>query len=199
MPPHSNLYEFKPNDTANEILLGNPTKTDLRSLHPPAAQIWELWQVFLANVNPLTHLIHAPTMEASLARVCEDMSCMSRGMEALMFAIYCTTVNSMSDNGCQSMFGETRDLLLVRYIFGCRHALSNSLWLRTSEIMILQAFTLFLVSNITRLYPLLTRLSPTDKLRSCGASTYLLGGDSGCSHHFNGISILPAFFFNVTC
>ncbi len=156
MPPHSNQYEFKPNDTANDILLGNPTKTELGALHPPPAQIWELWQIFLANINPLTHVVHAPTLQDNLSKACGDMSRLSRGLEALMFAIYCSAVNSMSENDCQSILGESRDLVLVRYMFGCRHALINSLWLISSEMMILQAFTLFLVSCILHFHPPLT-------------------------------------------
>ena len=146
MPPHWNHLDFRAVDTANDLLLGNPTKTDVRALHPPPAQIWELWQIFLANVNPLTHVVHAPTLQDQLSKACEDLSRLSRGLEALMFAIYCTAVNSINENECQSILGESRDVVLMRYILGCRHALINSLWLRSSEMMVLQAFTLFLVS-----------------------------------------------------
>lgn len=146
--PHWIAFGFKPSDTADDILLGDPTKKDLRNIHPTPLQIFELWQTFLANINPLTHIVHAPTLQDSLYKACEDMSRISRGLEALMFAMYCSTVNSMSDQECQSMLGEPRDLVLMRFIYGCRQALINSLWLRTSEMMVLQAYTLFLVSHM---------------------------------------------------
>lgn len=136
------------NDNANDLFLGNPVKTDLSSFHPPPHLISTLWQSFLANINPLTHLIHAPTMQNTLSQACENMSQLSRGLEVFMFSMYLSTVHAMNDAECHDMLGESRDVLLMKYWYGTRQALINALWLRSSELMILQGYTLFLVSAI---------------------------------------------------
>ena len=145
MPPQADFYETKPED--NDMLLGTPTKVNITSLHPGPMQVSRLWQIFLTNVNPLTHLIHAPTMQQSISDACETgMHGVSRGMEAFLFSMYLSAVNSATDAECSNVLGESREALILKYWFGTRQSLINSLWLRSSELMVLQAFVIFLLS-----------------------------------------------------
>jgi len=145
MPPQAELYRTRPED--NDLLIGTPTKVSLTALHPDPAQISRLWHTFLANINPLTHLIHAPSMQQSISDACEvGMQGISRGMEAFLFAMYLSAVNSATEGECMAMLGESKDALMMKFWFGTRQSLINSLWLRSSELMVLQAFVIFLLS-----------------------------------------------------
>lgn len=116
-------------------------------LHPSTVQIFRLWQTFLDNVNPIIKIFHAPTVQQQILDATSDLSNVSKPMEALMFGIYATAVTSLSDVECKNMFGEEKTVLRGRYSAGSRQALRNAGVLRTSNLVILQAFVLYLVSS----------------------------------------------------
>jgi hypothetical protein len=55
-------------------------------------------------------------------------------------------VTSITDSECNTMFGEEKTVLLARYQSGSRQALCRAGLLRSSDMTILQAFVLYLVS-----------------------------------------------------
>lgn len=67
-------------------------------------------------------------------------------MEALMFGIYAMAITSLMDADCMLMFGEEKSVLLARYQSGARVALSRAGLLRSSDMTILTAFILYLMS-----------------------------------------------------
>ena len=125
-----------------------PSTTDLSNLHPQPIHIFKLWQTFLDNVNPLTNIIHAPTMQHSILEAAGDVKHVPRGFEALMFAIYAFAVTSLSPGDCESMFEEPKLSLLAKYRLGTQKALIRAEFLRSSDLVILQAFVLYLVGLI---------------------------------------------------
>ena len=68
-------------------------------------------------------------------------------MEALMFAIYAAAVSSLDNDECVSTMGESRSVLLTRYSTATQQALIRAQYLKTSDLVVLQAYTLFLVSK----------------------------------------------------
>ena len=122
----------------------------LRSSHPNPVQIFRLWQVFLDNVNPLTKIIHAPTVQQQILQASGDLEGILPMQEALMFSIYLAAVTSLQDEECCQVMGETRSVLLARFSNAAQQALINVKFLRTSSLVVLQALTLFLVSNSPR-------------------------------------------------
>jgi hypothetical protein len=136
-----------PPDDSTDFVLGmtsSPTQTAV--LHPNTDHIMKLWQIFLTNVNPLMKLIHAPTLQRSIEDAITDIDHIPRGLEALMFAIYCAAILSMKDGECQATFNEPRATLQSRYRLGVRRALTRARFLATSDIVILQALVIYLVS-----------------------------------------------------
>lgn len=132
-----------------DLLLGySPNSEDLRSQHPEPMQAFRLWQAFLDNVNPLTKVIHAPTMQQHLLEATGNPDDMSKATESLLFAIYSCAVYSMSNSECEKVTGEAKSVVLTRYQCAARQALISAGLLKTSNIMVLQAYTLFLVSRI---------------------------------------------------
>ena len=90
-------------------------------------------------------------MQKQILEASGDLDNVSKALEALMFAIYSSAVNSMTEEECQRMIGEARLTLLDRYTFATHQALLRAKFLKTSDIVLLQAFVLFLVSTTSHL------------------------------------------------
>ncbi|KAK9330883.1 fungal-specific transcription factor domain-containing protein [Lipomyces starkeyi] len=116
------------------------------SSHPQPVQILQMWQTFIDNVNPLVKLLHAPTVQQLIVEASGRLDKLSGSTEALMFAIYHSSVVSLRDEDCESMMGESRSVLLARYSTATQQALINAGVLRTANLMVLQALTLYLLS-----------------------------------------------------
>ena len=143
----SNSYEIPMDPHGGDLLLGfSSAFSDLRSQHPEPYQAFRLWQVFLNNVNPLTKVLHAPTMQQAFLEATGKLDDVPRAMESLMFAIYSCAVYSISNAECESITGEIKPVMLTKFQSAARQALVRAGLLRTSNILVLQAFTLFLIS-----------------------------------------------------
>jgi len=117
-------------------------------MHPNAVHIFRLWQTFLVNVNPLVKMVHAPTLQQTILDASEDVRNIPRHIEALMFSIYFLAITSLQNEDCLSMFGEPRNILLARYAHGTQQALISARFLKSLNISTLQAYVLFLVSEM---------------------------------------------------
>lgn len=130
----------------HNLIFGTASKCRLTDLHPNPVHVFKLWQVFLDNVNPLTKIIHAPTLQQRILSACGDLGSVSKELEALMFAIYCAALTSLDDAGVVKELGETRTKLLPRYRQGAQRALINAGFLKTFDMTVLQALVIFIVS-----------------------------------------------------
>lgn len=137
-----------PVDNNVDFVLGvTPSPNQTSILHPSPGHIQKLWQIFLTNVNPLTKIIHRPTLQRSIEECISNIEHVPRGLEPLMFAIYGAAVLSMRDGECQATFGDSRSTLLSRYQLGARRSLTRAQFMATSDLRVLQAFVIFLVSR----------------------------------------------------
>lgn len=127
------------------FLFGRPNLGSLTSSHPDPLQIFRLWQTCLDNVNPLAKVFHAPTVQKMIVEASSDLSNMIPSIEALMFAIYLSAVVSMTDEDCEKMMKESRSVQITKFSNAAQQALINAEFLKSSDLMVLQAFTLFLV------------------------------------------------------
>ncbi|KAG4419499.1 hypothetical protein IFR04_007373 [Cadophora malorum] len=118
---------------------------DLGDLHPPPVHIFRLWQTFLVNVNPMVKMFHAPTIQQMILDASGDLANVPRHTEALMFAIYFISIISLQDQDCRSMFNESKEVLLAKYSTGAQQSLVNSRFLKSLNILTLQAFILYLL------------------------------------------------------
>ncbi|KGO40537.1 Transcription factor, fungi [Penicillium expansum] len=127
------------------ILSTSATRDVLTDLHPSPLNIFKLWQAFLENVNPLTKIIHAPTVQQQILDAMSDLGKVSREIEALMFAIYCIALVSLQAEDVEKSFGESKKALLSKCRRGAQLAFKNASLLRTSSSVVLQAFMLYLL------------------------------------------------------
>jgi Fungal specific transcription factor domain len=120
------------------------TMNSLRNLHPSPAQTSLLWQAFKENVDPVVKIFHRPTV-GKMIMESRDHANISRPAEALLFGVYYGAVVSLDTQQCQTLLGEPKAELLMRYRFAVEQALTRAGFLSTSSLMTLQAFVFFLV------------------------------------------------------
>ncbi|KAL7787052.1 hypothetical protein V8C37DRAFT_419119 [Trichoderma ceciliae] len=114
-------------------------------LHPHPKHVFKLWQTFADNVNPLTKIIHAPTLQEKILETAWTVESATKPLEATMFAVYALAVASMKPATCIHVFGETKPALVSRYRMGALRALSGADLLSTRDLEVLQALTLVLM------------------------------------------------------
>lgn len=127
------------------VLGYSSTNVDLRKMHPLPSQIPFLWQVYQENVEPLVKILHVPSMNKTIRALRSNMHDISPGVEALMFSIYYASITSMEDEEVRVNFGTEKGELIQRYRFATEQALAKANFLVTSELIVLQAFTIFLI------------------------------------------------------
>ncbi|RDL29801.1 Uncharacterized protein BP5553_10666 [Venustampulla echinocandica] len=132
----------------SDILFPSQAISDLSKYHPPTVHIFRLWQIFLDNVNPLIKVLHAPTVQQQVLDASADLENVPKGVEALMFSVYAVAITSLCEAACMSLLGDRKATLLSRYRAGAKQALRNAGFLRSSELIVLQAFFLLLFSSL---------------------------------------------------
>lgn len=136
------------------LLFGTPkSAATLRPLHPQPVQIFKLWQTYLDNINPIVKVFHTPTVQQIVLNASGNLDDIPKNIEALMFSIYCVALSSLGDAECDAIVGEPKSLGMQRFRVGVQHALVNAGFLKTNDLVVLQAFVLFLVSLIPTLPP----------------------------------------------
>ena len=127
-------------------MLSSQPKSNTRVRHPPPDRIHQLWQIFIENVDPLTKVVHVPTLQPAIQKAASNIGTVPRSFEALMFAIYGAAVMSLKDDECKQRLGEPRKILLSRYISAAKAALSRAKFMGTISLVVLQALVLHLLS-----------------------------------------------------
>ncbi|CRG90958.1 Thiamine repressible genes regulatory protein thi1 [Talaromyces islandicus] len=130
----------------DRLLLAGPSTHSLASLHPDPVQSLKLWNVFLENVNPLTKVIHAPSVQKQIMEVIGDIESVGKGFEALLFAVYCCALNSMTEDEVKSELYTEKAILWNKCRVGAQEALVNARFTSTTDFLVLQALLLFIIS-----------------------------------------------------
>lgn len=159
-PIHHAFDKMFTNDTGSFPFGVGGSSRRITHLHPSPIQIFQLWQIYISNVNPLLKISHVPTLQPQIVEAGADLSKVPKPLEALMFNIYLIAVKSMTDEETQTTFGESKVLMLARFSEASQQALVNATFMRSNELMVLQAYFLYLV-----------RL--TSVLDSCCSTPYL--------------------------
>ncbi|KAI0390916.1 fungal-specific transcription factor domain-containing protein [Xylariaceae sp. FL0594] len=116
---------------------------DLQQLQPDYASAFKLWQVFRERVNPLTKIVHIPSLESYVAEAATDMDTVPMPFQALIFSIYAMAVVSLTEPEVVSLIGITRADALSRFGRATKHALTRAGYLETYDMTILQALLFY--------------------------------------------------------
>ncbi|PNP46538.1 hypothetical protein TGAMA5MH_01996 [Trichoderma gamsii] len=128
------------------FVLGGPPISRTKLLHPPPQQIHELWRTFVENVDPLSKVVHIPTLEKAFHEAANEVDTVSRSFEALMFAIYSAAVMSLSDVECEERLHEPRKSMRSRLMTATKAALSRANFMSTASLVVLQALVIHIIS-----------------------------------------------------
>ncbi|KAF1931093.1 uncharacterized protein M421DRAFT_2613 [Didymella exigua CBS 183.55] len=121
------------------------TNVDMRALHPTPELARQFWEAYKDTVEPLVKVLHIPTFELAFNDALQNPKEVSKALESLLFAIYYGAVTSATTEECLQKWGVDRPSLLVRYRFALEQALARANFLYCDEIVILQAFVIFLI------------------------------------------------------
>lgn len=136
-----NLLLFGPNS-----MIVNPEAV----ARPPPLVVNSLCSIYLHNVDPVFKIIHGPTLSGFLqeGRPYLNYRPGHAATEALTFAVFYSAIACQTDSRCKDRYGETKDSLMAQYRFGLEVALSKADYINTTDLTVLQAFILYLVSSI---------------------------------------------------
>ncbi|RDW75486.1 hypothetical protein BP6252_06628 [Coleophoma cylindrospora] len=123
----------------------NASAPDPRDLHPLPSQIPFLLDVYAENVNSIIQVVHMPTVTKMVRDLRNrDMASLSPANEALLFSIYYAAITSMEEDDIMTNFGLTKMELNLRYRVGLEQALARADFLNVPDLVLVQAFTIFL-------------------------------------------------------
>ena len=116
---------------------------------PPKPVVYALLDIFVHRVDPVFKVTHAPSLRLLLLENGPKQSARldDPAIQALKFAVYFTAVCSLSENECVETFQEEKVNLVNRFRTATEVFLSQADLLATSDIGVLQAFVIYLVSN----------------------------------------------------
>ncbi|KID98065.1 fungal specific transcription factor domain-containing protein, partial [Metarhizium majus ARSEF 297] len=118
---------------------------DLQKCHPLPSHASFLWSVYQENVEPLIKLLHVPSVELIISDARRNHGKLTPGNEALVFAIYFAAITSLEPDEVQANFDANKDDMLAQYRFAVEQSLAKANFLDTSDLAVLQSFTLFLI------------------------------------------------------
>ncbi|KAJ9149031.1 C6 zinc finger domain-containing protein [Pleurostoma richardsiae] len=142
---HSAFDTMFDNQDGFPFVIGGST-TSVTEFHPSAIQIFQLWQIYLNNVNPLLNITHTPTLQGQIIEAGANLSKISKPLEVLMFSIYFIAITSMPEDEVQSTFDEDKNHLISKYHHATQQALINAGFMRSPDFMVLQAYLMYLLS-----------------------------------------------------
>ena len=134
-----------PDNNSDLFFSADLSTAKLEDLTPDPIRGFKLWQVFLDRVNPLTKVIHVPTVQPYVMEATTNMGRLPLHAQALLFSIYNMGALSLTDAECIQMFDITRETAMQKFTAGTKVALIRFNFLENYDMNALQALFLFLV------------------------------------------------------
>ncbi|EME41749.1 hypothetical protein DOTSEDRAFT_65001 [Dothistroma septosporum NZE10] len=162
---------------SRSFLFGNASRPASEQPSLPANHIVFLWQTYLANVDPVMKISHAPTIQPILLGQIGKPD-IPDNEKVLVSAIHFISVVSLTDDQCVATLQETRHDLLKRHRGATEAALSAVGFITTTDTMVLQALIMYLaalrslgeVQTVWSLFGLAIRIAGTIGLARDGTS-----------------------------
>lgn len=127
----------------NFILFGLTSSVDVLSFYPRLDHIMALWQAYKENVDPLTKVIHRPTIDKLMILSCQNIHAISKANITLLFAIHHIAVESLSDEQVTAITGESKATIFNRMGHATQICLTKCGVLRSSDLTVLVAMVLY--------------------------------------------------------
>ncbi|KAF5619471.1 C6 transcription factor [Fusarium sp. NRRL 52700] len=163
------LSDDAPRESSPTVLSESPfpfsrtSKNDLRTWAPPSADTCLiLLDTFYSNVDPMTRIVHKPTLKRRLIQYIDHTYGLSTSssddeeslaaqdgedihtFEPLAMAVFYSAINSLSAEDVLLQFSAEKEALLSQFQHGVQVGLGRENFLTTPSIEVLQAFVLLL-------------------------------------------------------
>jgi len=145
-PEETSPESMTPDDHSELIIGADSPEQDIDDLWPEPGHVFRLWQVYLDRVNPLTKIIHVPTLQPYVAEAITRSPNVPKGVEALLFSIFLMAAIALTPDECQSLLGQSREEALQRYSKGVRLTLLRMNFLKSNDLTTLQALLIYVIS-----------------------------------------------------
>lgn len=176
----STLAGYSSPDQNAGLLFSDGSGCGTEDMHPEPAQILGLWQIFIERVNPITRIIHIPTLQPLVAAAATDRRSLEKKKEALLFAIYTFAAVALSESECRTLLRCSRDDAFDRFSKACRITFMRIGILQRYDMVVLQALVLYQVSPL----PGLPRPHRWHALTPWLCSSRSRAGTTGMPHGF---------------
>lgn len=144
----SSGYSSVTTDSYNpDLIFGSDPRMDTHDIYPSSSELLEYWHIYMADVDPVTKILHVPTFGRQLIEVKDNLQSLDAGMQALVLSICFAAVTSMSPTQVQTRLGESKDARLQRFKTAIEKALMRANFLNLPSIISLQALIIYLVQS----------------------------------------------------
>ncbi|KAM0549782.1 hypothetical protein ACHAPJ_009221 [Fusarium lateritium] len=138
--------DLSPDYNIDLLMPSDASGKSVEELQPEPVHVFRLWQLFVDRVNPLTKIIHVPSVQPYALELASDLNKIPLNYQALLFAIFTMATVSLSETESLQMLGITREEALRRYTIGTKLALTKFNFLKNYDMVALQALLLYLLS-----------------------------------------------------
>jgi hypothetical protein len=131
---------------ASALFVGaeSPTVTgDAKDLWPTRDKALFLWQVYLKRVNPLTKIIHVPTLQCHVGRSYDEVP---GNIRALLFSIFLMAIVTMTVDECREALRTSKEVEVETFASAVRMTLQQLNFIVTDNLAVLQALVIYFIS-----------------------------------------------------
>ncbi|KAI1264358.1 fungal-specific transcription factor domain-containing protein [Xylariaceae sp. FL1019] len=134
-------------DNHGDLFMGiEESQTDLRELQPDLVSVFRLWQMFIDRVNPLTKVVHIPTVQQYVVDAATDITKVPLNYQALIFSIYAAATLSLTSQESIQLLNMPQEEALNRFIKATKLALIRMNFMKNHNMAALQALCLYMVT-----------------------------------------------------
>lgn len=133
-------------DPLTDMLLGDQ-QAPLDRHRPIPKNAMLMWKTYAERVEPIIRILHIPSTRPAMEQLSQNPQFATPHDDCLAFSIYHFAVFSMTETECLEKLGQPRGKLLSTYHLATRQALVAASFLKTTNLVVLQALILFLLAS----------------------------------------------------
>ncbi|KAG9664746.1 hypothetical protein KCU64_g462, partial [Aureobasidium melanogenum] len=114
---------------------------------PQPVQIFQLWQTYIDNVNPMVNLLHTQTVQRMVlqATACKQEE-LPKQSRALLSSVFLAAIESLSDEDCLNLMVLPKDECVKNLFVMTKECLVDANFMEVATTEVLQALVLYLMA-----------------------------------------------------
>ncbi|KFY91665.1 hypothetical protein V500_04535 [Pseudogymnoascus sp. VKM F-4518 (FW-2643)] len=138
-PSFANSQRINTPPWSGGVFSFNYSASETTSLLPSPTQTQICWRAFLENVDQLAKVLHTPSAQSILRKAVNNPTSLNNGQRALLFAIYFSSISSMSAEDAEDCFKMDKNTTMAMYRAATEQALTAADFLVTDDLVTFQA------------------------------------------------------------